>query len=227
MSRDSLKSKEYFDNYISYEDHRITKFTDVLNKLPAEESEKIRQCKQYLSTFYKNKLSAMYSAGYDKSSIKSIAEQYLTYSEQSGIGAYSDMVDALSLAIVFDFSPDMLKHTLENPMFDDALVLFLKGMIKNKPVYSGEVKLIYPEQYELFLEILSDSDLSAAEEKVVRFIEHQWYPLNKDMAWFDSHKNPNDVYSGYWCWLAAAIIKIKKMDKGKFVSCKYIPLDLL
>ena len=41
------------------------------------------------------------------------------------------------------------------------------------------------------------------------------------------HKNVHDLYVGYWCFIAAAIVKIKDLDDSTFRDNKYYPKDLI
>jgi hypothetical protein len=58
----------------------------------------------------------------------------------------------------------------------------------------------------------------------IEFMDNQWYDTCKDCSFYDSHKNDQKTYTGYWCWLAAAIIKMKSI---KDISGKYIPVEVI
>lgn len=227
MSRDPLKNDEYFDKFLSYENERISKFSKVLNELPLDDSDRLKQCEKYLSTFCKNKLCALYSRGYPKDSIRVAFTDYIRHVQQSSIDSYADMVDILSLAILLDANKADLYHILETPSFDDVLVLILKDYIKNKSLTPLAGNLQYPSLYKEFVDVFYNASLELSSQKLLQFTSNHWYGLNTEAWWYDSHKSPNNTYVGYWCWLAAAIIKIKGMDVKYFSGCNYIPIDLI
>ena len=222
MLRDNLKGQKYFEEYISYETSRIKKFAEVLKEI--DDTEKASQCKIYIAGFYKNKLIAMYSAGYSIEDMKGIFNEYIEYI--SAIDSYSELVDLLSLAILFNYDKPLPDIIMNNGQYDDALVRLLKGYFKNKKTDISSEDLKYPEVYAKYLDILSNESEDAAKQ-LTQFLNDEWYSLNKDMAWYDSHKNDNNIYNGYWCWLGAAICQIKQIPKELLDNCKYLPIDLI
>jgi hypothetical protein len=55
-------------------------------------------------------------------------------------------------------------------------------------------------------------------------MENLWYSTCEEFSWFDTHKSKENVYMGYWSWLAAAIIKKKGIKVEKM---KYVPLEFI
>ena len=61
-------------------------------------------------------------------------------------------------------------------------------------------------------------------EKFIEYMDKTWYDSCKDFSFYDAHNNKNKTYTGYWCWLAAAVLKIRSINN---VSGKYIPTEVI
>ncbi|RNC86850.1 MAG: DUF1911 domain-containing protein [Winogradskyella sp.] len=49
----------------------------------------------------------------------------------------------------------------------------------------------------------------------------------KDTSGYNQHAKSNGNYVGYWCFVVAAIVKIKDLDDSSFKNSKYYPKDML
>lgn len=98
---------------------------------------------------------------------------------------------------------------------------FLRGFLKNGEILNTESKLLYADYYIVFYQYATgQTDFT----EFSAYMNNRWYDSNEAMYWYDSHKKKEDVYTGYWCWLAAALMKIRK------ATCKdvsYVPVDLI
>ena len=219
MKRAQYKDEEYFGEYIMTQKERIEKFTKVLNNLDKQDEDKITQCKCYLSGFYLDLINAKYSLGLQKDEIISDVNELFNYVCE--IGSYKDMIHYLSLAIVFDIDKKRLNNILQCEIYDDKLVYQLKEYIFGDNKKSNNTCLKYPDHYKPFYDFI---DKTIKTSEFVKFMDNQWYDTCKDYSFYDSHKNDKKTYTGYWCWLAAAIIKIKSIND---VAGKYIPVDVI
>ena len=82
--------------------------------------------------------------------------------------------------------------------------------------------------YETLLEALENP---SPEQQVVllnRFLKG-WYPALKKMnaAWIDNHKAQFDVYFGYWCFEAAAAVKVLDLEPARFKDVPYFPRHII
>ena len=77
------------------------------------------------------------------------------------------------------------------------------------------------ENYEFFFDYLAGN---VNYSDFTTFIENKWYSTCSDLYWFNNLKSKQDIYTGYWCWLGAAVLKMKKVKSSMI---KYIPNDLL
>lgn len=226
MSREHYKSDQYFTEYIAEEEKRAEKFRGMMPALKAEEQRV--QCARYLAAFEKNILTAKYSRGASKAEIALSFGKYLEALEKCGISAYAEMADVLSLAILLGCPREDMKKTLANPEFDDALILALKRYIIAGVVEvpgASEKGLRFEDEYRAFLSYLVSEGEDAA-RKFVAYIEEKWYPSCSNMSWYDGHKSRENIYAGYWCWPAAALLKMKG-DGAAAAGTVYIPEGLI
>ena len=229
MLRDALKSADYFERYLGYQDARIQKFTQVLNNLPDHAEMQRKQCSTYLANFYKDKLSAMYSFGSTKTELLSTFNFYIKYIKGASSINYADLSDILAMMILFknvDVSDP--KFVLSVTGFDDPFIVLLKQeLFPGRTIKLRTNELLYPEQYQEFLSIIEEDDSAQATVQLLDYVNHRWYANCQDMPWFESHKSSENTYCGYWCWIAAAIAKMKHLDIAFIRTCKYIPWELL
>ena len=175
MSRELYKDDRYFEDFIIYQNKRIEKFEDTLTKLGEGDSSKVKQCQRILANFYKDLLSAKYSVGAVKQEVQRIYFQYLKALKQCSISDYAEMVDILSLAILFDTAADDIRFALENTEYaSDALVSVLKSKLSGEKPALENGQLLFPEQYEIFYQYITGSINT---ESFIAFMEDKWYAL--------------------------------------------------
>ena len=224
MIRDTLKNKNYFEKYIAYEKSRINKFTEIGKNISPEDTNRYSQCMRYIASFKRNLISAMYSAGYSKFDLDKEVRSYLYLINEIGSSSYSENIDVLSLVVLFNISREEINGIIEFSAYEDALTSTLKAniFVSGNNNISSEM-LLYKEKYYPFVQYLNgELDVQAFRE----YLESSWYESNRDSYWFDSHKSQSDTYAGYWCWLAAATLKIKKTPL-EYSSIKYVPYELI
>ena len=219
MKRAQYKDELYFDEYIFSQEERIEKFTKVLEKLNTDDEDKIKQCKSYLSGFYFDLINAKYSLGLQRDEIITDVNELFNYVCE--VSSYNDMINYLSLAIVFDIDKKRLKSILQCKTYDDILISELKGYILGEKKEYDNLLLKYSDHYKLFCDFI---DEKIEKSEFIEFMDNQWYDTCKDCSFYDSHKNDKKTYTGYWCWLAAAIIKMKSI---KDISGIYIPTEVI
>ncbi len=220
MIRDSLKNVDYYNKYIDSEKKRIDKFSKALSALK-EGTPQYAQCKMYLSNIYRNIINAAYSKGCDKDEIRLYVEKYFRYFDFDKQSGYADIIDALAFVIIFDLKVvDITKISC-----NDSLIYILCNYISSNEVKkSSDYNLKYYDLYHSFIDVLCDK-ISC--DDFISFIKNDWYELNKDMHWFDSHKSDKNIYNGYWCWLGGAVLKMLNYPINRIVDCEFIPKDVL
>ena len=208
MIRDTRKTQEYFNEYIAYQKERITKFSSLKSSL---DGAKVVQCNEMIAHFMKDLFVAMYSANASQDELKETFNEYLAMVKGVSQLSYSECVDIVAICIMLDISIDSLSDI---KAFDDETDDLIKLLIGLDDL-TGDLK--FPEYYKPFYEYLMQK---STYEDFVGYVENEWYNSSEDFYWFDSHKNENDTYTGYWCWLAAACLKITKAsnpDRSAFI----------
>ena len=214
MIRDQFKPESYFEEFIFTQENRIAKFSSVLKELDIHDIDKTVQCKTYLCRLHMDLISAKYSLGLEKGDISDDVKSLFSYICK--ISSYNEMINYLSLAIIFDIN--IPKSILDMNEYDDALVDWLKGFWDK--TRAKNTALTFPENYKVFYDFISNK---IKKDDFKQYMDEEWYESCKEFAFFNSHELDSKTYSGYWCWIAAAIIKIKSID----VKGKYIPSDLI
>lgn len=219
MSRDSINSAQYFEKYIAEQNIRIKKFENILNELPKNDKKKIRQCERYLANYYKDLMAAEYSAGQDENQINNIFKKYVSAICQCDDIDYAELADILSLSIILKVNvDDVIKKECIKPLKDE-LISYLLSFIEE---YSYESKeLLYEQYYRIFMDYALEK---VSTQDFLYYIENEWYDSSKQFSWYNNHESKENVYVGYWCWLAAALIKLQG---GVVKDSKYIPVDLI
>lgn len=212
--RAQYKDKEYFDEYIDSQKKRIEKFMD--------KSDKSDTRSKILDGLYLNLISAEYSDGYSKKEISGTVKDL--FKNVDDVSSYNDMIDHLSLAILFDIDKKNMSGLISNKKYDDLLVIELKKYI-DKKYDNTSSSLKYAKQYQTFYDMLT-SNITV--EDLNKYVDGRWYSTCKGRSFYDTHKKDADTYVGYWCWIAAAVLKIStSISKRKNVSTKYIPVDII
>ncbi|WP_172916108.1 PoNi-like cognate immunity protein [Capnocytophaga canimorsus] len=63
-------------------------------------------------------------------------------------------------------------------------------------------------------------------EALKKYLSKQWYKDNKQMYWFDYHKDSKS-YFGYWSFESGALVKILGLDDSLLKDQKYYPYDMV
>lgn len=208
LCRAQFKDKSYFDEYITKQRKRIEKISSTASNSPDS-------IDSMLSNMYMNLISAEYSDGMSKEEMSDDVKKM--FSHIKTVDSYAAMVDYLSLAILFNINGDEISNVLSNNRYDDDLVSKLKEALGSSA--SGEgVKY---ESYKAFDDMLNDKISS---EEFLNYVNNDWYEDSKDRYWYDSHNSNENTYTGYWCWVGAAVAQIKNIDAS---GSKYIPSELI
>lgn len=83
-----------------------------------------------------------------------------------------------------------------------------------------------PEKYQTLKDAICKNDKA----KFIHYLEKEWYSNCKDYGWYDSHKlrrRSQNIYFGYWCFEAGAIVKRLNWDDTDIAGQQYYPYDLV
>ena len=232
MIRDVRKSKEYFDDYIKKEIETFNEFAEMLDDEDISES-KLPLLKQMLFNDKLDVIIAKYSRGDD------IEEIILDYNQLLEIWKdicgqefveveYEGSLWVISMAVLLNVEEDVLteiKIKLKEKHINDWIINFL--LEKDASKWSQiEDELLIPEKYQTLKKAICSSD----KDLLFHYLEKEWYQNCKAYGWYDSHKltrKSQQIYSGYWCFEAGAIVKLLKWDDSDFKEQQYYPYDLV
>lgn len=201
---DKYKTPDYFQKYISSQTIRIEKFKQVLIGCGESEKSKIYRI---LSDRYKDLISAQFSCNEDIIKIKASFVEYAECVYAAGYSCYSEYIDFLSLQIILGIKDVSIEAPKE---YDDDLSRILNAYIHDSN-YELTGYLYETRYYSVFADYCKGS-LTFAE--LMDYVTNKWYLSSLGFYWFDSHLKDFDVYTGYWCYIASAVIRIKG-DYGK------------
>src|SRR5699024_2101810 len=105
--RDCRKTQDYFERYLREQETRIVRFSKKLEELVSGQKPlpKIQQCHRFLSGLMHDKFYAQYSLGCEKSILMQTFQAYLLHVQTQGSLTYQEVLDTLSLAILFQVAP--------------------------------------------------------------------------------------------------------------------------
>ncbi|MCR4750520.1 MAG: DUF1911 domain-containing protein, partial [Lachnospiraceae bacterium] len=141
--------------------------------------------------------------------IKSFKE-YAIYLSKVGFSCYSEYIDFLSLQIILGFDDTYIDTPQD---YNDDLAKILYGYI-NGSNYELTGNLYEREYYSVFVDYCNEK-LTFTD--LMNYVSNRWYISSIGFYWFDSHKKDLDVYTGYWCYVASAVIRVKE-DYGKITD---------
>lgn len=111
------------------------------------------------------------------------------------------------------------------PYLEDSLLDSLKSYNNSHMVaIVDNAKLAFPKIFQEFFQCVQGE---LDEEALKSYIDKKWYPSNRGEAWYDADKRSKGTYCGYWCFVGAAVAKIRGFGAEDFVDCIYFPVDLL
>ncbi|MET4138151.1 PoNe immunity protein domain-containing protein [Pedobacter sp. UYP1] len=230
--RDKLNSKENYQEIIEQQREYIQEELDDLEGYNPEETEKIRDTYQTLMKYSLDNLIAAYSMG---EAIEVIEKEYLiiidyfqhAWSQSNG---YVQMVWMLSIGTMLNVEQEQFLKLVEcvkkdNP--NDFLIDFLiSSRIGN---WTNHESFKFPRPYKSILEVvnLAKDDKVKASERLLQYLQKDWYKGHSDSGWYDAHKSKWNIYTGYWSFESGAIAKILGLDDSVLKDQQYYPYDLV
>lgn len=215
MSRDKIKNDKYFEEYIIEQNKRIAKFQLVAEQ--QDDIEKKSKLYRIIANLQKDLFSSKYSIGANIDELRSIFKNYLDSLMKTSISDYGELVDLISIGILLGVDINNIINKCDSALKKDGLVetLLNGGKISITP-------LLFEDYYLPFYTYLkNEKDVSYLEE----YVENSWYSNSTEFSWYDSDTSKENIYVGYWCWLAAAVVKLRGDKVNNKIN--YLPVDLL
>lgn len=215
--RDTRKDQKYFDEYLGYQKTRIEKKVSKLSDCDEEKKQRILVS---LTGYEIDLLKAEFSAGADFDELRTEYEKAIHLVCDYESMAYEDILFFLSFTILFGNNNDVVKMIQKNEkaIVTDRLLLCLSVFIKTGKVTWDKNVSIIPE-YNLLDDVFESNNRDMA---MRRYLE-RWYSNHIQCAWYDSHLKDTDTYCGYWCFEAAAIVKMLSMNSEDYNGIQYYP----
>lgn len=246
--RDTIKSKEYFERWISYVHGEIK-----LKQARIDSGEIPAAYGRALASFdiFRKALEIpvmRYSMGCDLLDIKrdmpllmQTREQLKTMCdslapneqkdramfERLSFDNYTTNLWWLSLAVCLEMDGAYTSRALAliGNAGKDALLDTFVRKIDAKSTTSTN-KLLFPKQYTHLLESI-DAPPDQQAVLLKRFVEG-WYKGNRNLsAWHDNHLGDDTGYIGYWCFEAALAVKLFGLDDSQCRPHPHYPRDLV
>lgn len=209
MIRDRRKDEAYFEIYIDDQIERIRKKTDKLLSCGDKETGKRARINLSLIHYKMDLLAATYSLGGNRSQLTEQLSSAIETLCELEMSDYETVLNILSFCVMLDCKELGKKVCGWNSSYvnsDKLLRLLSEYLSHGRIVWEGDfiIKKIYDELNE----VVDKKDENALIIYLVR-----WYENRSEAAWYDSDKNENDVYVGYWSFESAAIARILRMNE--------------
>ena len=255
--RDIIKDKKYFDEYIKRQENSLNKrWSKLSNNLIKEERVAIVKndmagtYKRWIVAKYSRgdimnnpEVEALFTQAVDLiyDNWNNGVGKY-TYSErgeritlnQYVFSAYLGILELISLGILLDTSETtfskLIDHVDRDQIKDFLLdFLFCHRQKDRVPINEENYRKFFHinERYGRLKQIIVEENKETAQQELKYFLEKEWYSSFKGTPLYSAHKNVHNIYVGYWCFVAAAIVKIKGLDDSTFKDNQYYPQDLL
>lgn len=234
MPRSIKKSSDYFDSYIKSKSDSLVLFRNKLESSPNLEQEDEERISRFILMFNLRKLIAMYSRGSSVDSLKLELPQLASdfKKAQSFVENYEDDFELLetyvdylwlvSLGILINDSNWVFENLKfqPHPTKDFLLDFFLEKQQK-----SDDRVVFHQKQFSLLQSAIIESP-DKSQEKIQEFLEGYYQSMNKTY-WYGSHKSDSNSFFGYWCFEAAAVVKVCNFDDSSFRNHPLYPRDLV
>lgn len=225
--RDKLKSKEYFDLFIS---RRYESIERMEKKLPEIDKSKIKIIENIKYGNFKNSIEillAKYSRGDDLELIKEEYINFISRFKEILSDETSDTeLNFISLGILLNINLDEDEEILSFVNADKPLkglidILVTKKINRDIRLYK-DIQKFRPWIIELFENPLEN-------EEIIKKQLSNWYRSEKGSYFYGTHKRPDEdyLYFGYWAFEIAALVKILNIPDDIFKNNKYYPYDLV
>lgn len=158
----------------------------------------------------------------------------ITFLNQYILSVHFDVLDLLALGTLlnvpekdFNLIVDVIdKDNVKNFLYE----FLIRDKIPNRLLIQEENFKEFPwykDRFSKLKKIIRIDDKNIAQDELKSFLEKDWYQLLHDTPIYNQHNVKNGNYVGYWCFAAAAIVKIKGLDDSSFRDNQYYPKDLV
>jgi hypothetical protein len=237
--RDTRRNKKYFDSFIAL----CTQYTKGFEHALTTEKENTVKIQELKRTNFRYTLEifiAMYSRGdsfihlnlFFKTVVEKFEDGFSDNNDESvdihNFDTYIKTLWMLSWCVLLDSSKDIIERVvgvIEKTNKQDFFIeLFASYLLHSKAAIPENTVLYHKIPYQKLMTIATN-DLKTIAEKTKSFLEEDYYKDMEQAYWYDSDKNKNDLYFGYWCFEAAALMKVLSIDDAILKGTIYYPYD--
>lgn len=231
--RDTIKNKEYFSEFIKEEEEIIETIQNAMSEREKEAGDNDKGVQNgllMLETNYKSYLIALYSAGEKIENIRTIFEITVQLAEKiwDDNNSYVDLLWFVSLGVMLNIKEDTLeklKSMVIKHKISDKLINYLMKSLDS--TWEHSENYFMKEPYLIWESVLENGKRNEVIPIINNYLLNKWYDAHKDMSWYNTHKNRNGNYFGYWSFESGAIVKILGIDDNNLKNVQYYPYDMV
>lgn len=238
--RDMLKDETYWAEYLETQEKRIARFS-----APAGLGGGAEQRQAHLLNLRIDKVYALYSFG---ALVSELAQEYaraLDVALTLPTLTYGKLTWLLEMAVLLDRDMvstgqcALLRQKVDTRMrsndldylgscSDDLWVGVLERYLSHQdsPVIGKRVLFPGNDAFATLVTEIQRVPAPQAEDLIKNHMK-VWYKLHRDYAWYESHKNRNNIYVGYWAFDCAALAKLCGLSGAVLRGIRFFPVDLL
>ena len=232
--RDTLRAKEHWENMFNYLTEEIEWSKNSTLEVIKEKGEDFHGVAiGYLEqkTNYMMMINALYSSGAPIDEIKKIFPDALetfikSWTSESG---YVDFIQFVSIGIMINAPVEMMQE-LERLVVGNDYYDYLLDFLFHSIDPTWEKKhdnFNAPIPYKFLAAVIEANTKEEALRLLKVYLSEEWYNGHDDEYWFDSHKDKDSFYDGYWSYESGAIAKILKLNDKGLETLKYYPYDMV
>ena len=240
MTRDQIKDRDYFNEYIEFQNSTIEEFNELMETVIQErgvDDEGVMNGYIALSGYHLNRLIAMYSAGHPLQEIKDILPQLIDLMEKTwgpdAIDSYDDyaeLVWLLSIGTMLeidDIFMSRLNRLAKTYEQHDVLIDFLLNARHSAQWQPHQKSFLFGYPYNSLEQTIGTELSEQRVQSLKSYLENDWYKGHKDTGWYDTHLHQDNIYQGYWSFESGAIVKILGLDDSSLKDVPYYPYDMV
>lgn len=234
VMRDQVKEREFFD-YGYAEHERFAEFMNGPEYLGSEDPEALVGAQTYwwrYAVFTKAMLD--YSCGEPLASwvprvqgllregtqIMTSDHFYAEIWRETSVAALLELTDLQELC---DSWVPVLVAPKTRLLGPDVLLDYPGAWDATQSEYTFRFKL--HERFREIAAVARSGDVETASDQLTSYVRTHWYRGYQSEAWHGRHLTSR-LYSGYWCFEAAALAKQYSLDDSALRDHKYYPWDL-
>lgn len=236
-------SRRFFQNQIEWIEERIENSRETLRKLKAEEGPEVDTSIVFYG--FNLRMVELITASYSKGSpIPEIKEDCVALMEtvsriwvrdidytDGGDTNFHELTKSLCLGLLGEVPESYFQElsvVMQERGFSDFVIdYFTNAGYSKHPI--GEKLLVDNNKSVNFLaKIIREEDKIEAAKKLHIYLDNYYYTKGNLAYEYGMHTfDDGRCFYGYWCWEAAALVKIKGLDDTAFRKHKYYPADFL